>query len=98
MRTVWSAISKDEDLFEVLHSYLQQDIAFRVLFLVQLILICFQDDSNSLVFWPLSFVAHSLQISLDMHLIRGSTEAQNPARLRLILKTHWNQLPNFRSK
>jgi hypothetical protein len=46
---------------------------------------------NSLQALPLAFVAHSLQISLDMRLIRVSPDAQNPARLNLILKAHWNE-------
>jgi len=50
----------------------------------------FQDETNSLVFWTSGVVARSLQIAADMRLARASPEVQNPARLSLILKAHWN--------
>jgi len=51
----------------------------------------FQDDTNSLVFWTSGFVARSLRIVADMRLARALPEVQNPARLSVILKAHWNQ-------
>jgi hypothetical protein len=49
-----------------------------------------QDEPNALVLWASGFVARSLQIAEDMRLARASPESQNPARLNLILKAHWN--------
>jgi len=51
----------------------------------------FQDETNSLVFLTSGVVARSLQIAADMRLARASPEVQNPARLSLILKAHWNK-------
>jgi hypothetical protein len=50
----------------------------------------FQDETNSFVFWASGFVARSLQTAAGMRLARASPEAQNPARLSLILEAHWN--------
>jgi hypothetical protein len=51
----------------------------------------FQDETNSLVFWTSGVVGRALQIAADMRLARASPEVQNPARLSLILKAHWNK-------
>ncbi|MDB6040128.1 MAG: hypothetical protein JWM99_3969, partial [Verrucomicrobiales bacterium] len=59
-----------------------------------LIPICVQDQTNSLVFWPSGFVAHSLQITLDMGFMRVSPVGQNPARLSLILNAHGTNTMN----
>ena len=59
---------------------------------------CFQDELNSLVLWTSDFVAHSLQISMDIRLIRASSEIQTPARLKLTLKAHWNKIMIRRSR
>jgi len=50
----------------------------------------FQNETNSLVFWAAGFVARSLQTAAGMRLACASPAAQNPARLSLILKAHWN--------
>lgn len=49
-----------------------------------------QAETNSLVLWPPDFVAHSLQITTDMRLMRASSGGQTPARLSLILNAPWN--------
>ena len=53
----------------------------------------FQDETNSLVFLTSGVVARSLsrQVGTDMRLARASPAVQNPARLSLILKAHWNK-------
>jgi hypothetical protein len=50
----------------------------------------FQDETNALVFWDAGGVARSLQTPAGMRLARALPASQNPARLSLILKAHWN--------
>jgi hypothetical protein len=52
----------------------------------ELILNCFQDETNPLVFLAGGFVARSSQPAMGMLLTRASPPAKNPARLSPILK------------
>ena len=50
----------------------------------------FQAETNPLVFCATGCVARSLQTAAGMRLTRALPVSQNPARLSLILKAHWN--------
>ncbi len=75
--------------------YFQEIIRYRrgVCVLGVLIRNRFQDETKSRVFWASGFVAHSLSrlVGTNMRLARAWPDAQNSARLNLILKAHWNK-------
>ena len=51
----------------------------------------FQAETNPLVFCATGCVARSLQTAAGMRLTRALPVSQNPARLSLSLKAHWNK-------
>ena len=51
----------------------------------------FQAETNPLIFCATGCVARSLQTAAGMRLTRALPVSQNPARLSLILKAHWNK-------